>query len=703
MPTGGLRCPPVGLTGRATAIAGVPLCAFPTPEETPMRTVRSLASAVAALAMTVAGAATLTLASAPPAAALDNGLALTPQMGFNNWNATHCGADFNEDMVKGIADLFVSSGLKDAGYQYVNLDDCWAEQNRDANGDYVPNATRFPHGIKALADYVHSKGLKFGLYTSAGTLTCAQTMPGSLGHERQDARLWASWGVDYLKYDNCNNQGVDAKKRYTDMRDALLATGRPILFSMCEWGENKPWTWAKDVGNSWRTTGDISDGYDSMLSIVHQNMALAQYAGPGHWNDPDMLEVGNGGMSDTEYRSHFSLWSEMAAPLLIGSDLRKASAATMKILTNKEVIAVDQDELGVQGAPISTDGGRDVFVKPLSGGDRAVALFNESDAPQRISTTATAAGLPASTGYTLRDLWAHTTSETAGTIAATVPAHGTVMVRVAPSRKWPAYPPAVDAGVDLPVAYPGALPIVQPGTPADLTTPVTNSGRLPAIRVKDTLTAPDGWTVKATSPRSTPILGTDRSLRTSWTVEAPAGAKPGTYDLTVKATFLGGSATSTVQVSVLKLTAPPSGTSYLSDLSWLRATNGYGPVEKDTSNGESDAGDGHPITIGGTVYKKGLGAHAPGSIEYYAAGKCTSVSTDVGVDDEKTAKGTVTFEIWADGKKVADSGLLTTDDPAKHLTADVGGASFVRLIATDGGDGNDSDHADWADAQISCT
>jgi alpha-galactosidase len=668
-----------------------------------VRSIRSLASAVIALAVSVAGAATITLASAPPAAALDNGLALTPQMGFNNWNATHCGPDFNEAMVKSIADLFVSSGLKDAGYQYVNLDDCWAEQNRDANGDYVPNATRFPHGIKALADYVHSKGLKFGLYTSAGTLTCAQTMPGSLGHEQQDAKLWASWGVDYLKYDNCNNQGVDAQKRYTAMRDALKATGRPILFSMCEWGQNKPWLWAKDVGNSWRTTGDISDNYASMLSIVHQNMALAQYAGPGHWNDPDMLEVGNGGMNDTEYRSHFSLWSVMAAPLLIGSDLRKASAETMKILTNKDVIAVDQDRLGVQGAPISTDGGRDVFVKPLANGDRAVALFNESDSPQRITTSAKAAGLPAAPGYAVRDLWAHTTRETAGTIAATVPAHGTVMVRVSASRRWAMYPPAVDTGIDVPVAYPGALPIIQPGTATSMTTAVTNSGRLPAIKVRSDLTGPDGWTVQATTRRTTPVLASNRRLATTWTVQPPADAKPGTYDLTAKAAYLGASAESTVQVSVLKLTAPPSGTSYLSDVSWLRASNGWGPVEKDMSNGETAAGDGHPITINGTVYKKGLGVHAPSSVEYYTAKKCTSVSADVGVDDEKTANGSVTFELWADGTKVADSGLLTTADAAKHLTADVGGAAFVRLIVTDGGNGNDSDHADWADAQITCS
>jgi alpha-galactosidase len=670
-----------------------------------MRTLRAMASALVAAATSIAGAAVITVTSAPPASALDNGLALTPQMGFNNWNATHCGADFNEAMVKGIADLFVSSGLKAAGYQYVNLDDCWAEHDRDANGDYVPNKTRFPDGIKAVADYVHSKGLKFGIYTSAGTMTCAQTMPGSLGHEKQDAKLFASWGVDYLKYDNCNNQGVDAKQRYTAMRDALKATGRPILFSMCEWGENKPWLWAKDVGNSWRTTGDIGDSYSSMLGIVHQNMVLAQYAGPGHWNDPDMLEVGNGGMTDTEYRSHFSLWAEMAAPLLIGSDLRKASPETMAILTNKDVIAVDQDKLGVQGAPISTDGGRDVFVKPLANGDKAVALFNETDGPQRITTSASAIGMPAAPAYRVRDLWTHTDRETAGALTATVPAHGTVMLRVARDPRWATYPPAVDAATDLPVAYPGARPFVEPGKPATVTTTATNSGMMPALFVENALAAPDGWTVQATSRRDDVLLRPGQKFATTWTVTAPADAKPGSYDLATTASYEPDESvsTNTVQVDVLTATPPPSGTSYLSDIPWLRADNGWGPVEKDTSNGETAAGDGNPITINGVVYKKGLGAHAPSTVEYYTAKKCTAVSADVGVDDEKSANGSVTFEIWADGTKAADSGLLTTADPAKHLTADVTGSTFVRLIVTDGGNGNDSDHADWADARLTCT
>jgi alpha-galactosidase len=401
-----------------------------------------LSASVAALTLAaggLAGAAALTagvavsvqIAAAPQAAALDNGLALTPQMGFNNWNTTGCGSQFNEAMVKGIADIFVSQGLKTAGYSYVNLDDCWALPSRDGSGNLVPDPVRFPNGIKAVADYVHSKGLKFGLYSSAGTKTCASNgFPGGLGHEQQDATLWASWGVDYLKYDNCNNTGVDAQTRYKAMGDALRATGRPILYSICEWGSNQPWNWAPPIGNSWRTTGDISDSWSSMIGIAHQNQPLAQYARPGAWNDPDMLEIGNGGMSDTEYRTHFSLWAQMAAPLLIGSDIRSASPATLTILKNTDVIAVDQDPLGKQGTVVSSSGGLVVMSKQLANGDRAVTLTNENGSAATVGTTAAAAGLPLASSYRLTNLWSKAVSSTSGTISAPVPAHGTVMYRV---------------------------------------------------------------------------------------------------------------------------------------------------------------------------------------------------------------------------------------------------------------------------------
>ncbi|GHF57539.1 NPCBM/NEW2 domain-containing protein [Streptomyces thermodiastaticus] len=674
---------------------------------------RRLLGALTASLLALAGTAPAAVAADrhPPAAdggpsaapALADGLALTPPMGFNNWNATHCGPEFDEAMVEGIADLFVTSGLKDAGYEYVNLDDCWALPSRDADGKLVPDPARFPHGIKAVADYVHAKGLKLGIYTSAGTKTCNSAgFPGALGHEYSDAEQFAEWGIDYLKYDNCNNQGVDAKQRYTTMRDALKAatakTGRPIVYSICEWGENKPWEWAADVGHLWRTTGDISDSWASMLSILKKNLPLAPYAGPGHWNDPDMLEVGNGGMTDTEYRTHFSMWAVMAAPLLIGTDLRKATPETLDILGNREVIAVDQDPLGKQGTVVSSEGGRWVVAKEMRDGSRAVALFNESDTAQRIATTATAVGLPAAGGYTLRDLWQHRSSHTAGTIAATVPAHGTVLVRVRADRHWAGKPPAVELGVD-------GLPLVVAGDTTTLTSTATDLGRIPAREVAVSLTGPEGWTLRARTPDRAATVPPGRTVRTAWAVTPPKDAQPGPYDLTLTVRHRapdGRTVSAALLLTVPVVVPPPTGTSYLSDLPWMSATSYYGPVERDTSNGERPAGDGHPITIGGTVYAKGLGVHAPSSVTYYTGGACTAVTAEVGVDDEKDTKGTVAFEIWADDTEAASTGVLTNAMPAQHLEADVTGAQVVRLVVTDGGDGTDSDHADWADARLTC-
>ena len=663
---------------------------------------RRVVGALAAGLLCTAGLAAPAVAAPaqdPASPALADGQALTPPMGFNNWNSTNCRAEFNESMVEGIADIFVNKGLKAAGYQYVNLDDCWALPNRDADGKLVPDPVRFPHGIKAVADYVHSKGLKLGIYTSAGTKTCNDAgFPGGLGHEYSDARQFADWGVDYLKYDNCNNQGVDAKLRYTTMRDALKATGRPIVFSICEWGQNKPWEWAADVGHLWRTTGDISDNWGSMLSILKQNLPLAPYAGPGHWNDPDMLEVGNGGMTDTEYRSHFSMWSIMAAPLLIGSDLRTATPATFDILDNKEVIAVDQDPLGKQGNVVTSEGGRWVVAKEMKDGSRSVALFNETGSAQRIATTAASVGLPNAHAYTLRDLWQHKSYNTAGAISATVPAHGTVLVRVSADRHALKNPPAVELGLD-------SAPLVQAATPTPLTTTITDLGRTTAEHVSVSLTGPAGWKVRAKSSTTAKAVRTGKALRTKWTVTAPAGTPTGSYDLTLRASYRspsGARVTSTLPFTASVVVAPPSGTSYLGDLPWMSTANGYGPVERNTSNGEAAAGDGHPITLGGVVYAKGLGVHAESDVEYYTGKACEKVTADVGVDDEKGANGTVAFEIWADGTKVASTGVLTNAMPAQPVTADVTGAQVVRLVVTDGGDGIDSDHADWADAQLTC-
>jgi alpha-galactosidase len=538
-------------------------------------------SAIAAAAALSLVAALLAAAVRPaPARALDNGLARTPPMGWNDWNAFGC--NVNDSLVRATADAFVSLGLRDAGYTYVNIDDCWMARSRDAQGNLVPDPVKFPNGIKAVADYVHARGLKLGIYESAGTATCAG-FAGSLDHEQADARLFASWGVDYLKYDNCNNQGRPAQQRYTAMRDAIAAAGRPMVYSITEWGSTQPWLWAQPVGNLWRTTGDIGDSFGSMLNIFKANVPLAPYAAPGAWNDPDMLEIGNGGMTDTEYRSHFSLWAMMAAPLLAGTDLRNPSAATLAILRNRDVIAVDQDPLGVQAREMSSASGRHVLSRPLSGGDYAVALFNESSSAATISTTATAAGLPAASSYALRDLWSGATQTSTGTISASVPAHGTVVFRVTPSG---------------------------PSGPA---------------------------------------------------------------------------------------------TTYISDMPWTASTNGWGPAERDRSNGEQAAGDGHTLTIAGVTYAKGVGAHAAGTIDVNLGGRCSTFAADVGVDaDVGAGRGSVTFSVLGDGVTLAGTPVKAGGQAATPLSVNVSGRTTLRLVVGDGGDSIDYDHADWADARVTC-
>jgi len=371
--------------------------------------------------------------------ALENGLARTPPMGWNSWNKYAC-KGINEGVVRETADAMASNGMKDAGYQYVIIDDCW-QTGRDAEGNIVVDKEKFPNGIKAVADYVHSKGLKFGIYTDAGTKTCGGR-PGSLGHEYQDARQYAAWGVDYLKEDWCNTvPGQNSEASYTTMRDALKASGRPILFSICEWGSTKPWLWAGPIGNMWRATGDIQDCWDckktwggnGVVQILDLMDGIESYAGPGHWNDPDMLEVGNGGLTTTENRAHFSMWALFSAPLLAGNDIEHMSADTKEILLNKEVIAIDQDALGQQGRRVKKDGDLEIWSKQLADGGRAVALLNRGKAAAQISVKWTDIGYPNTLSASVRDLWAKKdVGQKSGGYSAEVPSHGVVMIKVMP-------------------------------------------------------------------------------------------------------------------------------------------------------------------------------------------------------------------------------------------------------------------------------
>jgi alpha-galactosidase len=358
----------------------------------------------------------------------DNGLAKTPPMGWNSWNKFHGRVD--DASVRGIADVISSNGMKEAGYIYVNIDDTW-EGERDANGNIQSNK-KFPD-MKALADYVHSKGLKLGIYSSPGPNTCAG-YEGTYGHEVQDAKTYAAWGIDYLKYDWCGARNLytdeEMQAVYQKMGDALRAAGRPIVFSLCQYGRADVWKWGAEVGgNLWRTTGDISDRWDSMTKIGFEQNDLAPFARPGRWNDPDMLEVGNGGMSEDEYRTHMSLWSILAAPLLAGNDLREMTQGVKDILLNREVIAIDQDPIGHQGHRVSQSGDQEIWERDLADGAKAIAAFNRGGDATRLSFKWADFGIKR--GAKARDLWAHAEVKVDGEgYAATIPSHGVVLLRV---------------------------------------------------------------------------------------------------------------------------------------------------------------------------------------------------------------------------------------------------------------------------------
>jgi alpha-galactosidase len=531
--------------------------------------------------------------------ALVPGPASTPPMGWNSWNEFQGG--INETLIEAIADAMVANGMKDAGYQYVNIDDTWSNKTgRDANGALQPDPGKFPAGIAAVADHVHvTDGLKLGIYGDRGTQTCGG-YPGSQGYETQDANTFATWGVDYLKYDNCN-ASLNVETQYQTMQAALVQAAAakpsptPFVFSLCAW---QFYQWGVTTGNLWRTTGDIKDTWDSIFANLMNDRSYAAYAGPNGWNDPDMLEVGvtddefSYSVNHTEYQSHFSLWAITASPLIMGNDPRTVTGDIKNILTNKEVIALDQDALGLQGTEVweSGDGNLSVWAKPLNAaGARGVVLLNAGAALADVTFTLPLIGL-AGGSATVRDLVAQMdlgAFDDSYTVAA-IPSHGTATLKV-------------------------------------------------------------------------------------------TGTEP----------------------------PHPSGTADLSDLTWTYAANGLGPVEKDMSNGFSAAGDGAPISIASTPYAKGLGMAAPAAVIYRLNKACTSFTADVGVDDAASGQGSVVFQVWADGVKLADSGTLTGSNgmnPGKQtLTADLTGKRRLKLVVNNAGDGASWDRASWGNPQVICT
>jgi len=484
---------------------------------------------------------------ATTAAVTPNGLAATPPMGWNTWYGFHCG--ISAQLVEQTALAMVRSGMKAAGYKYVTLDDCWEASQRSADGSLQADPTKFPDGIKAVADYVHSLGLKIGIYESVGTSTCAG-YPGSYGHYQQDADTFASWGIDFVKLDWCSVPTQDfpgltqeqvAQTLYTQYAQALQATGRPMVLSISASNPAlQPWTWAPAIGNMWRTNADYGDTWGQILGNLDQEAPLARYAGPGHWNDPDVLQIGLGGTTTAEDQAQFSMWAMLAAPLLAGNDLRSMSAATRAILTNREVIAIDQDPLGAQATRLSEDGNADVWVKPLADGDRAVMLLNRGSTPLDIATTAQAAGLRGAGAYSVRNLWTHRTSESAGLIAANVPADSAVLYRVAPLRGGVGrYPPSTDVSVtpQVPPVFTGStFEVAAPGQTLTVGAAFRNDARQAVTRVSLALTAPEGWDVSGTAATAR-ALATGQQVDGSWQVTVPADAAQGSYLVTGTARY----------------------------------------------------------------------------------------------------------------------------------------------------------------------
>lgn len=386
-------------------------------------------------------------------------LARTPQMGWNSWNKFAC--DINEDLIRETADALVNSGLRDAGYIYLNMDDCWHGE-RDSLGFIQADPERFPSGIEVLAEYCHNRGLKLGIYSDAGRRTCAGR-PGSFGHEYQDAIQYAKWGIDYLKYDWCYNNDINPKGAYGLMSEALKSAGRPILFSMCEWGSNNAHEWAEPIAHSWRTTGDIGAQFAgefkynesgwrplTVLQCMDINAPLRKYAGPGHWNDPDMLEVGNG-LTDSENRAHFTMWCMMASPLILGNDITNMPKEVFEVITNRGAIAINQDTLGVQGMRIERTGDVEVWLKPLAGEDWAFCILNRGEKDEVITLNwerwntvdSEVSGREISftnTVYNYQDLWTKDKKKTTGTTrtkkpqTVTIASHDVLLYRLSPKQ-----------------------------------------------------------------------------------------------------------------------------------------------------------------------------------------------------------------------------------------------------------------------------
>ncbi|TCC60293.1 alpha-galactosidase [Kribbella pittospori] len=652
-------------------------------------------------------------------------LSPTPYMGWNTYYGL--GGDFTEDTIKSVADSLVSRGLAKAGYDIVWLDGGWqADQSRSDAGDLVPNPAKFPNGLKPLVDYIHSKGLKAGIYTDAGPYIPGKCGLGSGGYYQRDADQFAAWGFDAVKVDYLCGiaANLDPKTVFTEFAQALRnnASHRPMIFNLCnpvtspDWG-NYPesqqsifsWSYAPGIAQSWRTYTDVGFQGDikfkDVLRNYDANARHPEVVKPGAFSDPDYLAP-ELGMTDEEFRSQLTLWTVAAAPLVVGSDIRKLSPTTISMLTDPDVLAINQDKAAVQAVRVGAAGTAETWVKRLADGSRAVVLLNRGDSAKTITTTASAVGLQGAR-FTLKNAWTNKVTESAGTISAAVPAHGTALFRVEPASGVPGIP-HVTAGipqvtnVGTDVQPDGVAPVVAGGDELTVQVAVRNDGLLPVLKPAVTVAGGTGWTVKSLT-KAPILLAGGQQATYRFTVKLPASAAPGSASLTASTSYdtigYGVQRQSTVS-PVVVAPVPPTGTVPLSHHEWISATSGWMSPTVDES-----VGGGSPISLVSTTYPTGIGVATPSTVRYYLGKSCSRLTATVGIDDAVRnvgpEGGTATFQVIGDGKVLYDSGVVDRDNP-KPIDVDLTGVRVLDLFVGDAGDGGYNDRADWAAPTATC-
>lgn len=662
-----------------------------------------------------------TAAETPPATARQI-LSPTPYQGWNTYFGL--GGDFSEQSVREAADALVSRGLARAGYDIVWLDGGWQDpEPRTAAGDLRADRSRFPNGLKPLVDYIHAKGLKAGIYTDAGPYIPGRCGLGSHGYYQRDADQFAAWEFDAVKVDFlCGIAAdLDPKTVFTEFAQALRnnASGRPIIFNLCnpvtspDWGDypeeqqsTYSWTYAPAIAQSWRTYTDVGFvgeiKFKDVLRNYDANARHPEVAGPGHFNDPDYLGP-QLGMDDEEFRTQMTLWAAAAAPLVIGSDVRTLSQSSVDILTDPDVLAINQDRLGVQAVRVGPAGTTETWVKRLADGSRAAVLLNRGDVPAMLTTRASSLGLSGAR-FTVKNAWTNQVTESAGTISAAVPAHGAALFRVAPHHGLPGVPhvtaglPRVTevGGATLPT---GTAPVLAGGDTARVEVTVRNDGVLPVLAPKVTLT---GWTVSPMG-RAPVVLAPGHSTTFAFTVTLPADAAPGAATLTATTSYdvIGkGRLQQRTSTAVTVAPAPPDGAVVLSHHPWISATSGWMSPTVDLS-----VGGGSPISMLGQVYPTGLGVASPSTVRYYLGGACDRLNATVGIDDAVRnvgpEGGTSTFQVVGDGRVLFDSGIVTRD-ATRQVDVDLTGVRVLDLLVGDAGDGGYNDRADWAGLDTAC-